>query len=170
MANICWFEMRIRGTKDNCYAMVQSGIPCYDAYIEEEQGNDNDYMMYIRGECAWSVTNSMINIQEETLADKAKKYDLEIEICGLDESGDEKERFHYKGADVIKFNNLPSCFRACDIDQIGISAEEIKKFQLNEEHGMYVLKEEFVEKFEYDWEQGKAIFDFEISFDDLMKK
>ena len=50
MANICWFEMRMRGTKENCYAMLNSDIPCYDAYVKAENGTESDYMMYIRGE------------------------------------------------------------------------------------------------------------------------
>ena len=65
MANICWFEMRVRGTKENCQEMFDSDIPCYDAYIDEEQGTDEDYMMYIKGECRWSVYGSMVNVDED---------------------------------------------------------------------------------------------------------
>lgn len=170
MANICWFEMRMRGTKANCHAMLNSGIPCYDAYVKAENGTENDYMVYVCGECRWSVTTSMVDVdEEETLAAKAAKFQLELEVCGLDESEEISERFHYKGNDVITVNNLPSCLPAWEVeeDECGLTEEELSKYTKDEESDMYILKEEFAENFSYDYEQEAPTFSFKMSFRDL---
>ena len=170
MANICWFEMRVRGTKENCQEMFDSDIPCYDAYIDEEQGTDEDYMMYIKGECRWSVYGSMVNVDEdETLAAKAKKFNIELEVCALDESEEVHERFHYKGNEVIKENWLPSYLPDWEIEEneMGLSEEDIAKYEKNEEHEIYVLKSELTENFRYDYDEDKPVFDFVMSFADL---
>lgn len=170
MANICWFEMRMRGTKANCYAMLNSDIPCYDAYVSAENGTEEDYMMYVRGECRWSVTASMVDVEPtETLAAKAARFQLELEVCGLDESEEVQERFHYKGDQTIKVNNLPSSVPVWMVDdgECELSEEDLLKYNKIEEHNMYVLKEEYMEHFTYDDEQGEAVFEFEMSFADL---
>ena len=170
MANLCWFEMRMRGTKANCYAMLNSGIPCYDAYVKAENGTENDYMMYVRGECRWSVTSSMVDVdEEETLAAKAAKYQLELEVCGLDESEEIHERFHYKGDKVIKVNNLAQCLPVWGVEdgEFELTEEDLQKYRKVEEADMYVLKEEFAEHFRFDYELDEAVFDFTMSFCDL---
>lgn len=168
MANICWFEMRIRGNKENCYAMVNSDIPCYDAYVKAEKGTDADYMVYVRGECRWSVTESMVDVDEgSTLAAKAKKFSIELEVCGLDESGEISERFHYKGSEVITEKNLPSHLQAWVIEEgeTELSEENLAKYEKNGD--VYLLKDEYSEKFEYDYDKDEAVFDFTMSFKDL---
>ena len=170
MANICWFEMRIRGTKKNCYAMLNSGISCYDMHIKAERGTESDYMMYIGGECRWSVTTSMVEVENgDTLAAKAAKFQLELEVCGLDESRESHERFHYIGDKVIKENNLPESLPAWgdESGDFGLSEEAVQKYDKNEEQDMYVLREEFVEHFTFDYELDEAVFDFSMSFRDL---
>lgn len=170
MANICWFEMRIRGTKENCYAMVNSDIPCYDAYIKAENGSEEDYMVYVRGECRWSVSGSMVDVDEdETLAAKAKKFNIELEVCGLDESGEISERFHYKGDEVIKECNLPSYLQAWKVEEgeIELSEEDLAKYNKNEDNKVYILKDEYAEQFEFDYDRDEAVFTFSMSFRDL---
>lgn len=170
MANICWFEMRMRGTKANCYAMLNSDIPCYDAYVTAENGTESDYMMYIRGECRWSVTSSMVDVdEEETLAAKASKFQLELEVCALDESEEIQEHFHYNGDKVIKANNLAQCLPAWGVEdgEFELSEEDLQKYNKVEDADMYVLKEEFVENFRFDYELDEAVFDFTMSFCDL---
>lgn len=170
MANICWFEMRIRGTKENCYAMLNSGFSCYDMRVKAERGTESDYMMYIGGECRWSVTTSMVEVENgDTLAAKAAKFQLELEVCGLDESRESHERFHYIGDKVIKENNLPESLPAWGVESgdFGLSEEALQKYDKNEEQDMYVLREEFVEHFTFDYELDEAVFDFSMSFHDL---
>ena len=169
MANICWFEMRMRGTKADCIAMGHSGIPCYDVRIVGEKGTEEDYMVYLLGECRWSVTSSMVDVdEEETLAAKAKKFNLELEVCGLDESEECSEHFHYKGAEVIKENNLPPYIEAWEIEEgeVEFTEEELQKYTLQDD--VYVLKEEFVEHFSFDYDLNEARFDFTMSFNDLL--
>ena len=167
MANICWFEMRLRGTEENCYALLNSGIPCNEAYVKAENGTDEDYMIYVSGNCRWSLTSSMMNEDcDETLAAKAQKYNVELEACGLSEDGG-CERFHYKGAQVIKENNLAPYYTIDEIDEVELSPEEMAKYQKIEVHNIYALKEEFSEGFEYDEERGEPMFNFEMSFRDL---
>lgn len=167
MANICWFEMRVRGTQENCYAMLNSGLQCEDAYVTAENGTDDDYMVYVSGNCRWDISSSMMNeCKGETLAAKAQKYDVELEACGLSEDGG-CERFHYKGSQVIKENNLASYYTIWDMEEVELSEEELAKYQKIEEQNIYALKEEFCENFVYDEERGQAIFNFEMSFKDL---
>lgn len=173
MANICWFELRIRGSKKNCYDMLTTDIEtnCYEFDVMEERGTDDDYMMYISGECRWSVTDSLINVKEgqDTLADTAKKFQLELEICSIDESQEVQEHFHYKGSEMIKANNLPFAisFYTIEDGEFEISEEDLSKYNKREDMGYYVLKEEFQEKISFDEDTGEIEFDFSMSFDDL---
>lgn len=87
---------------------------------------------YVRGECRWSVTGSMVDVDEgSTLAAKSKKFNIELEVCGLDESGEISERVHYKGSEVITENNLPSYLQAWEIEEgeTEISEEDLAKFE-----------------------------------------
>lgn len=170
MANTCWFEMRMRGTKANCKAMLNSGISCYDARVKAEEGTENDYMMYVSGECAWSVTDSMLHVDEdETLPAKASRFQLELEVCGLEEGGGSSEHLHYKGGNVIKENNLPDSLPAWGVEsgEFGLREEDVLKYDKDEESGMYILKSEFVEKFKFDYEKDKPVFEFSMSIRDL---
>ena len=170
MSSICLFEMRLRGTKENCYAMVNSVIPCYDAYIYAEKGYSDDYMVYLRGACRYSVSGSMVYVNEdETLAAKAKKFNIELEVCGLNEEYEEiRDKYHYKGDKVIKEIYLPSYIEAWEIeeDECELSEEELAKYEKNEECDVYVLKDEYDEQFEFD-HIGNPIFNFTMSFKDL---
>jgi hypothetical protein len=170
MANICWFEMRIRGCKENCYAMVNSEIHCNDACAKAENGTDEDYMICMRGECRGSVWNNMMQVGEgETLYAKARKFNVELEVCGMDETSEVLEHYHYRGAEVLKENHLPPYLMAYEFDEneIGLTPEDMAKYQKIEEQDVYVLKEEFTEHFEFDEESGEPVFHFEMSFRDL---
>lgn len=168
MANVCTFEMRIRGTKENCYKMVNSDIPCYDAYIADEYGTDSDYMVYVNGECRWSVRDSMVNTEDKTLAQKAEEFDIELEVVGYDISEPEwVQHYHYKGAECLKEYVLIPCFPEYIMDEMDISDEDKEKYTLIEEHGMYVIKEEFQEPFEWDEENERMTVNYAMSFNDL---
>lgn len=169
MANICTFEMRIRGTKENCEKMINSDIPCYELYSVDEKGNDNDFMVYLEGECRWSVTGSMVNTDDgETLAAKAAKFNIELEVFGYDKSEPEWiEHYHYKGAEVLKEFALPTVIMGWNMDETDLTDEDKAKYDYNEEHEVYILKAEFAEKFEWDEDEEIMILSYEMSFDDL---
>ena len=168
MANICWFEMRVRGTKLNCRSMYSSGINCYNAVICAENGTKDDYMMYIRGETRWSVTSSMVAVDGETLADKAEKYQLELEVCGLSED-EHSEHFHYIGSKCIKANHFDPCIPINVVEDglCNLSEEDLQKYNKVENENIYVLKDEFAEHFTFDYDKGKAVFDFTMSICNL---
>lgn len=57
MANICLYKIKVKGTKDACYALVNM-MPLYSwekEYISEE-GTDNDFTLVFSGACKWSVS------------------------------------------------------------------------------------------------------------------
>ncbi len=166
MANICTFEMRIKGTKENCEKMVNSDIPCYEMYCVEEKGTDDLYMMRLEGECRWSVTGSWVNTDEdETLAAKAAKFDIELEVIGYDMSEPEWiEHYHYKGTQCLREYNLYPCIMEWQIDEMEMSDEDKAKYEFNEEHGVYILKKEFEEKFEWDEDEERMIVEYAMEF------
>lgn len=164
MANVCSFEMKVKGTKENCLNFANSQIHCYELYIEKEYGTDEDFALYITGECRWSVTGSMVNTDEDdTLAAKAKKFNIELEVFGYDISEPEwVEHYHYKGAEVIREYNLPPVFMEWQIDEADISEEDKAKYEYKEEHRVYVIKPEFEEKFEWNEDEQEMTLFWDI--------
>lgn len=167
MANICTFEMRIRGTKENCQKMMESDFPsCYEVYIISENGTDSDYMVCVEGECRWSVTGSMVNVTDDydSLAEKAKKFDIELEIFGYDLSEPEwVEHYHYKGDTCLKAFCLSPFFMEWELDEIELDESDLAKYDYLESEEVYVLRKEFNEKFTYDIEEGRMILDWEMN-------
>ena len=169
MANICTFEMLIKGTKENCYNMLNSDIPCYEVYVTDEAGNDDDYMLCLEGECRWTVTGSMVNVDDDcTLAAKAKRFNIELEVFGYDKSEPEWiEHYYYKGEQCLKEYNLPPFLMGYNFDEVDLSDEDRAKYTYREEHNVYILGEEFAEKFEWDEEEERMILPYEMSFEDF---
>ena len=55
MANCCNYKVIVKGKKNACYAFFGS-MPAYDdKYITEESGTDDDYTVFIEGNCKWAV-------------------------------------------------------------------------------------------------------------------
>lgn len=166
MANICTFEMRIRGTKENCQKMMESDFPsCYEIYTISQNGTDNDYMIYAAGECRWSVSGSMIYVTDnyDSLAEKAKKFDIELEIFGYDLSEpDWVEHYHYKGDTCLKAFNLFPFFMEWELEEIDLEESDLAKYDHLESEQVYVLKDEFNEKFTYNAENDCMILDWEM--------
>lgn len=64
MANYCDYDMKIKGTKENCKKWLKKMSDCdeynsfygiFDAVVYDEGGTDESYYMYISGDCAWSL-------------------------------------------------------------------------------------------------------------------
>ncbi len=56
MANICLYKIKVKGTKQACYALVNM-MPLYSyekIYLSEE-GTDADFTLVFSGDCKWSV-------------------------------------------------------------------------------------------------------------------
>lgn len=65
MANICDFDMRVRGRHENIEkfynAMAQNGNVCMGRGAEAEINYEDDDIANISGWCKWSVTSAMID-------------------------------------------------------------------------------------------------------------
>lgn len=64
MANNCYYEMMIKGSKENCrkwlrkmksYDEPNHFWRIFDATVYDEQGTDDEYYINIMGDCAWSL-------------------------------------------------------------------------------------------------------------------
>ena len=98
MANICMYKIKVKGTKQACYALVNM-MPLYSCEKEylNEEGTDEDFTLVFSGDCKWSVssyTSPMTNPQpftqeeldavsdgdhwDKTLKDKSVLLDCEI--------------------------------------------------------------------------------------------
>lgn len=169
MANVITFEMRIRGTKENCNKMLNSELNCYEWFVVAENGTSEDYMLYTEGECRWSVTGSLIDTDDDhTIATKAKDFNLEIEVVGYDKSEPEWiEHYHYKGTQCLRAYALVPYMQSWDLDESDLSDEDKQKYDFIEAHDVYVLKSQYAEKFKWDDENYIMIVDYIMSFDDL---
>ena len=169
MANVCSFLMRVRGTKDDCMKLYAEGMRhCYDWDIDHLSGSDKDAILSIFGECRYSVTASMIEEKEDdsfnglTLAEKSKLLNLEIEVFGFDISEPEWiEHFHYRNGECLRAFNLPSYVYEDDLEDYE-EALDLSKYDHLESEGVYVLKEEESEPFEWDKEKEEMRVNFSM--------
>ncbi len=145
MANLCWFEIHVKGKKNDCYQVFNSNLPCYELFINKERGTDDKYFLSLRGECRWSLSTNMIN-GTESLKNQSKKLSLEIEAYAIDECGSLQEHYHYVNGKVLTDDYLPRIINQCDVEdgEYEMSEDELNKYNLIESDAIYVLKDEFV--------------------------
>ena len=64
MANNCAYDMKIIGSKASCLEWLRLMTTStsenafhrfYEAYVYDESGTEQDYCLYITGDCAWSL-------------------------------------------------------------------------------------------------------------------
>lgn len=57
MANICLYKIKVKGTKNACYALINM-MPLYswEKDILSEDGEDDDYTLIFTGACKWSTS------------------------------------------------------------------------------------------------------------------
>ncbi len=147
MANVCTFEMRIKGRKDACYEMFNADFPSYDRGVAGEYGADDDFILCAFGECRYDVRS--MNKGDETLREIAKRLGVELEIIGYDISEPEWiQHYHYKGDEVLYSFDLPPV--VFDLEEMEIPAEDRDKYKFEEVPELYILKPEFMEEFEWD--------------------
>ena len=160
MANICWFEIRMKGTQDACYAFFNSDLPCYDIYVDAEDGNKNDCFMTLKGECPWDLKSNMI-LGDASLQNLSKKLQLEIEAFAIDESGIIQEHYHYDNGNVLVNDYLLRIIEQGDVEdgEYVFEESEANKYKLIESEFVFALKEEFCLNIEFD-DDGIPIFPF----------
>lgn len=154
MANICTFEMRVRGTKEACYQMLNADFPSYDRDTCGEYGSDGAYTLCIFGECRYDLHS--MDKGEETLREIAQRLGVEVEIFGYDMSEPEwVQHFHYScDGQVLHAFDLPTTVQ--DLEEFEIPEEDHSKYDFNEDFEIYVLRPEFNEEFDWD-EDGQVM-------------
>ena len=173
MANICSFMMRVRGTKQNCMELYSNGMrQCYEWNIKHESGSEHDYILSIFGECRWSVTTSMVEDNEDdtfngkTLCEKSRLLNLEIEVFGYDISDPEWiEHYHYKNGECLRAFNLPPYIMESQVECIEEEGIDLSKYDYINDQGIYVLKDEEDEPFEWDEERNEMQVNFRMPLD-----
>lgn len=118
MPNYCGYDMKVIGVKEkveefikvlkadysysnNNFSFDRHMFRVFDAAVYDEEINDDNYIAYINGNCAWSVATCMFengyykDVKERfpdifrgtTVVDESKKLQLKIEIfseeCGM---------------------------------------------------------------------------------------
>ena len=103
MANVCTFELHLRGSRSNVLALVGELNGIYDLTEQSWQGSDEDGISYLKGECRWSVCTSMIET-DRPIGLLSEELQVELEIYGYDLSQpDIYEHYHYKSGECIVY-------------------------------------------------------------------
>jgi hypothetical protein len=55
MANLCFYEIQVKGTKKACYAYMVTTPMMDDEEILLEKGTDEDFILHFTGCCKWSL-------------------------------------------------------------------------------------------------------------------
>lgn len=161
MANVATFEMIVRGKKDDCINMLNSGIPCYDLWVLNEDGNGQNYTIHVEGECRWSAQSIVYDGDADNMLAKSKEYNVEIELFGYDKSEPEWiQHYHYRNGECLKKYELMDYYPGFVVEEGELSEENKAKYTYNEEHDIYTLKEEYKEKFQWDDENYKMILPY----------
>lgn len=182
MANICLYKIKVKGTKDACYALVNM-MPLYSwgkEYISEE-GTDDDYTLVFSGACKWGVHSytsykdglvpytleEIKNVQDGDGWDipiKQKSFLLGCEIfCNSKDIDDScwAEYIHYKNGEEI-FDECPKELhikRGRDYDQ---EYEVI--------NGQVTIKEEkYVSSCKVKFESGTYWYQGDYQIGDIVK-
>lgn len=112
MPNLCYYEMKIKGTKENCEQWVRK-MESYDepdhffrmfSPIEcDGEGTDDDYSMKIWGDCAWSLESCCRSgyTNEDLFAKNTKALNLDMEVFSQEEGCEFQEHYIYKKGECI---------------------------------------------------------------------
>lgn len=174
MANVCTFHMVVRGSREACVKLFSEGMrQCYDACIIHEYGTDEEYTMRIDGECRWSVKNSFISDDCEdgsfinkTLEEKSRILQLEVEIVGYDIGEPEwLDHYHYKNGECLRESCPPLYFFAAELEEYEECPYDLSMYDFMPGDGVYVLKDEYAEPFEFSEERETMIFTWDMSFE-----
>ncbi len=127
MANNCFYDMRVKGTKENVEAFVKMMKMKYNADTTKEKHfwrvfsadeideyeADGDYVKNISGDCAWSVRTTMTEDgyakdwiakypeQCTSLKEQSALKQLEIEVYSEEPGMAFMEHYHYKNGEAL---------------------------------------------------------------------
>lgn len=116
VANNCYFQMKVCGSKENVqdfYDMMKwqnkykdNGVgrvfscDCYEEYQQ-----DNNYIMFLEGDCAWSIESAMVkdifgNSKQNDIVSASKNLSLAIEAYSEECGSAFQEHFIIKNGNV----------------------------------------------------------------------
>lgn len=119
MANHCYFEMRVKGTKANCEEFFQAmkgegkysgdkwenqGVGrVFDVDLINEGNTESDGYYFLSGDCAWSIETAMRNPNNpNNIAELSEHLELTIEAFSQEEGLQFMEYFCIENGEVTK--------------------------------------------------------------------
>lgn len=163
MANMCYFNCKIAGKKDN----VKKAAELLSSFsigrvrefqiLKEEYSNNGNCFVECDGECCWSVETALINTSAN-IVDLTKKYDLSFESYS-EELGFEFQEHHIIKKGVIETEECVDYMEQYIAD---LSEEEIEDLAEEQEISVAVLKEVAAENEGYYRIGGFLSWDFTI--------
>ena len=152
----------MKGTQDACYTFFNSDLPCYDMYIDAEDGSENNYFVILKGECPWDLKSNMI-LGDSSLQNLSKTLQLEVEAFAIDESGIIQEHYHYDNGEVLVNDYLLLIIEQGEVEdgEYVFDESELNKYKLIESEFIYRLKEEYCLHIDFD-DEDRPIFPFKL--------
>ena len=111
MANVCYFEMRIKGDEENIKTFVKE-VPAtlYEGFnyetgksyvinheFDEYDGKDEPYhTVGITGECKWSMRYSFLDTMSPDIEELCARYNVNIEAFSEEEANSFQEHLKYE--------------------------------------------------------------------------
>lgn len=81
MANICDFDMYVRGERAAIAAFIEKAADCaiYEFSADEQWRKEDESIVYLYGSCKWSVQSAMLDMNDG-LAEVAGELSLAVEV------------------------------------------------------------------------------------------
>ena len=180
MPNICSYEMRVIGTKENLDKLVKvlqndyqvgnknNKLHMYRVFeadvYDEKYLSDNSYEYSIYGTCAWSVASCMTDrnssyyadyhnkdVNATCLRELSEKLNLMIEVYSTEEGMGFQEHYFFDKGSVA----IDECYSvyAENFDELEMNEENYKEKileYLSENHDITGLTKEIVNEIDYD--------------------
>lgn len=114
MANDCWYDMKIKGKKENCQKWIKKMEDYnepnhfwrfFNVNIYTEWEEDDQYCYRITGDCAWSIESccrSGYTDGVDLLEINSRELDLEVEIYSEEPGFDFAEHYIYDKGDCLE--------------------------------------------------------------------
>lgn len=180
MANICSFQMRVRGNKSDIEqfynAMIQNGAIYMGRGAEAEIDWDDDDVAMIDGWCKWSVSSAMVRnavdmrtnpsgwywgngvssegLEFITLWEACKKWNIVMEVYSEEGGCGFQEHYICDKGDLI-------CEECVEWSEYDLEDYDTKE-EAEEELGIELTDEEWANKYERVTRGGFENWDFEV--------
>ena len=125
MADYTTYRVKVKGTKDECYAFMNSMSQSDEIQIHDEKGTDDKYTLLFQGQCKWFVDaycKSWIGsfdieipkTEEEAwqyqfiyAQDRSKLFNVDVWVNEVDEEMTSECYQHFKCGEYIKDKKMP---------------------------------------------------------------